>query len=104
MSSSCIEFGFLFGSPLRGPLQMSLRTFMHLTLSVIDLGLLFQIILAMAPRHESASAQARGKHPIEPEATTESAHVCEGHQRVRIDMSLFGSPVEHEQYCSDFRQ
>ena len=58
----------------------------------------------MAPRHESASAQAQGKCPMVPEIATDPAHVREGCQRARVDMSLFRSPVDHECYCSDFHQ
>ena len=55
VSSSYLEFKFLFGSPIRGPLRISLRTFTLLPLSVLDLGLFFHIISAMAPKRESAS-------------------------------------------------
>ena len=58
----------------------------------------------MAPRRESTSSQARGKHPIEPESEAEPTHKREVCHKVRTDMSLFGSPVAHEQYCSDFHQ
>ena len=58
----------------------------------------------MAPRHESASTRARGKRPMVLETETKPAHVLEGRQTARVDMSLFGSPIDHERYCSDFRQ
>ena len=58
----------------------------------------------MAPKHESASAQARGKRPMVSETETDLAHMRVGPHRARVDMSLFGSPVDHERYCSDFRQ
>ena len=38
------------------------------------------------------------------ETKTDLAHVREGCQRARVDMSLFGSPVAHERYCLDFHQ
>ena len=58
----------------------------------------------MAPRHESASTRARGKRPMVRETKTDLAYVHEGRQRARVDMSLFGSLVDHERYCSNFRQ
>ena len=63
----------------------------------------FQLILAMAPRHEFAFVRARGKRPMVPEIETDPTHVREGCQRARVDMSIFGSPFDHERYCSDFR-
>ena len=39
-----------------------------------------------------------------PEIEIDPAHVREGRQRVRVDLSLFRSPVDHERYCSDFCQ
>ena len=56
----------------------------------------------MAPRH--ASTRARGKRPMVPETETDPAHVRKGRQTARVDMSLFGSLVDHERYCSGFHQ
>ena len=58
----------------------------------------------MAPKHESASARAWGKHPMVPNTETDPAHVHEERRRARVDMSLFGSLVDHESYYSDFCQ
>ena len=73
MSSSYIKFGSLFRSPLQGPLRMSLITFMFLPLSVIDLELILSYYTRSSTKHESASARARGKHPMVPETETNPA-------------------------------
>ena len=68
-------------------------------ISNIDLNVFFQIPYTMAsrPRHESAARHARGKRPIEPEPSHER-------EEARTNISLFGSPAEHECYCSNFRK
>ena len=48
--------------------------------------------------------EPRANAPIEPESEAEPAHEREGRHKARTDMSLFVSLVEHERYCSDFRQ
>ena len=50
----------------------------------------------MEPKHEFTSARARGKISIIPEIETDFSYVRKGCQRTRVDMSLFGSPVDHE--------
>ena len=83
---------------------MSLRTLMLLPLSFIDLEPVLSNYTRYGPRHESASARSRGKHPMVVETETNPAHVREGFHRARVYMSLFGSPIDHELYCLDFRQ
>ena len=38
------------------------------------------------------------------ETEIDLAHVRKECQRVRVDMSIFGSPIDHERYSSDFCQ